>query len=123
MKVALAINRALISLFGVSSGLFKLAGAITRSGAPDAWWETDNGVFAHLGMGPTLVGVFGLLQAAAALLVWPAKTRKAGAGLLAACNLLATAGLFAAGVQPFGVISLVFVAMAVLAARPKPTAS
>lgn len=117
MKWALHANRALICLFALSSGAFKVAGAITRSGAPGAWWETDNGVFAHLGMGPTLVGLFGAVQAVSGALLWPAKTRKAAALALAACNLLATAGLFAAGVQPFGVISLVFVAMALLAAR------
>ncbi|MBL8956384.1 MAG: hypothetical protein JNK82_36760 [Myxococcaceae bacterium] len=118
MKAALLVNRVLITLFGLSSGLFKVAGSITRTGDPAAWWETDNGVFAHLGLGPTLVGLFGLVQAVAAALVWPVKTRKAGAYALAACNLFATAGLFAAGVQPFGVVSLVFVVMAVLAGRP-----
>lgn len=117
MRWALVANRVLISLFGLSSGVFKVAGALTRSGDPAAWWETDNHVFAHLGMGPAAVGLFGAVQAVAAVLVWVRAQRTRGAVLLAACNLLATVGLFAAGVQPFGVISLVFVAMALLAAR------
>lgn len=117
MKWALLANRVLISLFALSSGLFKVAGAITRSGDPAAWWETDNSVFAHLGMGPTGVGLFGIVQAVSGALLWRAKARRGAALALAACNLLATVGLFAAGVQPFGFISLVFVAMALLARR------
>lgn len=98
---ALLVVHVLITLFGVSSGVFKVV-----QGAPDL------AVFAHLGMGPLAVSVFGAVQVAASVASWPAVSRRWGAGALAACNLLATAGLFAAGVQPFGVISLLFVAMA-----------
>lgn len=98
---ALLANHVLITLFGLSSGLFKVA-----QGAPDLE------VFAHLGLGPLAVSVFGAVQAAAAVASWPARSRRWGAGALAACNLLASVGLFAAGVQPFGVVSLLFVVMA-----------
>lgn len=103
MKRALLINHGLMVLFGVSSGLFKVAGG-----------AADLEVFSHLGMGRWAVAVFGALQAVAAVLTVPARTRTPGVVGLTACNLLASAGLFAAGVQPFGVVSLLFVAMAAL---------
>lgn len=101
MRVALTISTVLITVFGVASGVYKIAGG-----------EADLRIFAHLGMGPILVRVFGLLQALASCLVFHRSLGVIAAGVLTACNALATAGLFAAGVQPFGWISLVFVAMA-----------
>lgn len=106
MKVALLINHALIALFGVASGAFKAVGG-----------EADLDVFAHLGMGRVAVGVFGGAQVLAAVATVPAGSRRMGAWLLVACNTLASVGLFAAGVQPFGVISVVFVVMAGLVLR------
>mgnify|MGYP000941499101 CR=1 FL=1 len=109
-------NLALITLFATSSGLFKVIGALTRRGTPDAWWEADNAVFAHLGLSITAVGVFGATQLLAGAAMVPSRSRKVAALAVAACNLFATAGLFAAGIQPFGVVSIVFVVMAVVAA-------
>jgi hypothetical protein len=106
MRIALWINHVLIVLFAVSSGIFKLAG-----GAPDI------AVFSHLGMTPRMVAAFGAVQLAGGISLLFARTCRPGAALVAACSALATAGLFAAGVQPFGVISIVFVAMALLELR------
>jgi len=100
MRVTLTISTVLITIFGVASGVYKIAGG-----------EADLRIFAHLGMGPALVRVFGLLQALASCLVFHRTLGAVAAGVLTACNALASAGLFAAGVQPFGRISLVFVAM------------
>ena len=100
MRVALTISTVLITIFGVASGVYKIAGG-----------EADLRIFAHLGMGPALVRVFGLLQALASCLVFHRTLGAVAAGILTACNALASAGLFAAGVQPFGWISLVFVPM------------
>lgn len=103
MRVVLLINHVLMVGFGVASGSFKaLAG------------QADLEVFAHLGMGRWAIALFGAVQAAAALLTLPSRTRRLGTIGLTGSNLLASAGLFAAGVQPFGVISLLFVAMAAL---------
>ncbi len=98
----LLVNHALISVFGVASGLFKVA-----QGAPDL------SVFSHLGMGPAAVSIFGAIQVLSTLASWPLSTRRWGAVGLALCNALATVGLFAAAVQPFGIVSTVMVLMAI----------
>jgi ABC-type uncharacterized transport system permease subunit len=95
------LNHVLIVLFAVSSGAFKAFG-----GKPDIE------VFAHLGMSATTVSLFGLAQAVGGLGLVFAATVRAAALVVTMCNVLATAGLFAAGVQPFGWISILFVAMA-----------
>jgi hypothetical protein len=101
MKTLQIGNHVLISLFATASGLFKVFGG-----------AADLQVFGHLGMGPLLVGLFGALQAAAGLGLQFNRSARAAAVLLVLCNAVATAGLFAAGVQPFGFISFVFIAMA-----------
>ena len=106
MKTLLWINHVVIVLFAVSSGLFKLFG-----GAPDIE------VFSHLGMSATLVAAFGGVQAAGGLGLVFARTRRPAAVVVTLSNALATAGLFAAGIQPFGVISIAFIAMAALELR------
>ena len=102
MRTLLTISTAFIALFALASGVYKLTGG-----------EADLRIFAHLGMGEGLVRGFGLVQALAGVaLFYRPFGVEAGWGLTA-CNALATAGLFAAGVQPFAWISLVFVAMAI----------
>lgn len=106
MKRALYLSDVgLISLFAVASGVFKVVG-----GKPDLE------VFAHLGMNAAAVAAFGAVQVIAGVLTAVPRTRRPGALALALCNALATAGLFAAGVQPFGAISTLFIAMAALPA-------
>lgn len=106
MKRALLVNHVLISAFGLMSGMYKTFGG-----------EADLKVFAHLGMTPWMVAVFGVVQAAAGGLTWLPQARTPAAVVLALCNTLATVGLFAAGVVPFGVVSILFIAMAVLVTR------
>lgn len=103
MKTLLWINHVLIVLFAVSSGVFKLLG-----GVPDLE------VFSHLGMSAAMVAVFGAVQASGGLALLFARTKVPGAVVVTLSNALATAGLIAAGVQPFGVISILFIAMAAL---------
>jgi hypothetical protein len=91
----------LIVLFAVASGTFKVLGG-----------KADLEVFAHLGMSATTVSLFGLVQAIGGLGLGFAATVRPSSLAVAACNALATAGLFAAGVQPFGWISIAFIAMA-----------
>ncbi len=103
MKKLLLVDHVLIVLFGLQSGIYKIA-----------FGSADVAVFAHLGMSPAVTAVFGGLQALAALLTVPAITRRYGALALAACNAFATVGLFASGHATFGVVSILFVAMALL---------
>jgi hypothetical protein len=120
MKALLWLNHVLIILFAVSSGVFKVLGG-----------QADIEVFSHLGMGATAVAVFGAVQAVGGVgLLFGASARPAAMGVMA-CNALATVGLFAAGVIPFGVVSVLFIAMAAvelrlsragLLARPRPSA-
>jgi hypothetical protein len=112
VKVALLVVHVLIALFGIASGVFKVIGG-----------QADLDVFSHLGMGRAAIAVFGAVQAAAALATIPARSRTAGAVTLAGANLLASVGLFVAGVQPFGVLSLSFVAMALAVLARRPTSA
>lgn len=95
-------NHVLITLFGVSSGLYKVTGG-----------EADLRVFSALGMSAMSIAIFGAVQALAAAGTWPTGLRRVAAWILAACNLLASIGLFAAGTTTFGFVSLLFVASAV----------
>jgi len=101
VRTARWINHVLIVLFAVASGAFKVLGG-----------KADLEIFAHLGMSATTVSLFGLAQAIGGLGLIFAVTARGSALLVAACNALATAGLFAAGVQPFGWFSIAFIAMA-----------
>ena len=107
MKMTLLwINHVCIVLFALSSGVFKLLG-----GKPDLE------VFAHLGMGAAAVATFGAVQMLGGVGLLFARAARPAAAVVVACNALATAGLFAAGIQPFGVISIAFIAMAALELR------
>ncbi len=102
MKTLLTISTGFIAIFGLASGIYKLTGG-----------EADLQIFARLGMGEIQVRAFGLIQALAGCALFYRPLGVVAASVLTACNALATAGLFAARVQPFGWISLVFVAMAI----------
>lgn len=101
MRVIRILNHVLISLFAVSSGLFKVIGG-----------AADIDVFGKMGMTATAVAIFGAVQAAAGLGLQFGRTSRVAAILLVLCNVLATTGLFVAGIVPFGVVSILFVAMA-----------
>lgn len=101
------VDHALIVLFAIASGAYKLA-----------FGEADVEIYGHLGFSAVATAVFGAVQAACGLATIPRRTRVGAALGLAACNLVATGALFAAGIQPFGWISLVFVAMAAAVALP-----
>jgi hypothetical protein len=106
----LLVGRVLIVLFALSSGAYKLA-----------FGPADVEIYAHLGFSPVATAVFGGVQALFGLLCLPARTRSAGAVGLAGCNAVATGALFAAGIQPFGWASLVFVAMALVLLADRPS--
>lgn len=101
MRALQWINHGLMVLFGVSSGIFKLVGG-----------EPDVKMYAALGFSAWATAGVGLVQLGAGACLVPAKTRVPAAFVLAAINALATVVLFVNGVQPFGAISVLFVAMA-----------
>jgi hypothetical protein len=106
VKRVMRINHVLIVLFAVASGVFKL---VPRN--------TDIEIFAHIGMGAAAVAVFGVVQACGGCALVFRRTTRVAALVVAGCNLLATVGLFVAGIQPFAAISLLFVGMALLELR------
>jgi ABC-type glycerol-3-phosphate transport system permease component len=101
MRALVAIVTTLIVVFAVASGGYKMAGG-----------EADVRIFAFLGMSPPVVRLFGLVQLVSGLGVLSRSCGVAAAAVLAACNAVATAGLFSAGEQPFAWISWIFVLMA-----------
>ncbi len=96
-------NLTLISLFGVSSGLYKVF-----------MGQADIEIFSKMGMSPTIIAVYGAIQFLAAIGLWIRRVRMPSVFTLAICNGIATAGLFVAGVGAFAPISIVFVVMAIL---------
>lgn len=104
------INRGLLILLGVATGAVKLAQM------PD-----EMRIFLAAGFGTTLILTFGVVQILGALLAIPNQTQRIGAGILAASFVIATGVLFANGMVPFGVFSLLFIAMAAwVALKPRP---
>lgn len=102
---ALAVDAVLIGLFGLSSGIYKATGG-----------AADIVLYGVAGVGPGAMAAIGVAQALAGLgLIVGLRVERALAPsslALAAINLFASYVLFRNGVQPFAVISLLFVAMA-----------
>lgn len=106
MRVAQWINHVLMIVFGVSSGIFKLVGG-----------EPDVKMYAALGFSALATAIVGAAQLAAGAALIPGRTRVPAAIALTVINALASVVLFVNGVQPFGVISILFVAMAAAETR------
>ena len=104
------VNHVLIVAFALSSGVFKLARG-----------DADVKLYGAVGIGIAAMVAIGVAQALGGVALIFARTRTAGVVAVAAVNLLASGTLFANHVQPFGAISLLFVAMAALelAFRPR----
>jgi hypothetical protein len=104
MKTIIKINNILLILLGLATGLVKVFGL-----------EADVEIFANMGFSYTATVIFGAVQAIAASLVIFPQTRRYGAVILGLSFVIATAGLFISGLIPFGIFSLLFIAMAVIA--------
>lgn len=104
MKYLAIANHALVTLLGLATGLVKIFGL-----------EADVEIFANLGFSYTATVIFGVIQTVAALMLLAPQTIKWGAIILGISFVIATAGLFVSGMIPFGVVSLLFIAMAALA--------
>ncbi|MGH1343735.1 MAG: DoxX family protein [Nannocystales bacterium] len=103
-------NRILLTALSVMTGAVKLA-----------QMEEEMALFRTIGFSDGITMGFGALQLAGGLLLLRARTTKAGAWLMAPTFLFATGVLFANAMVPFGVASVLFIAMAVFHAMRWPT--
>jgi len=103
VKALLWINRILLTGLSIMTGAVKLA-------RMDAEME----IFRNIGFPDALTIVFGVVQLVGGLLLLPGKTTKLGAWIMVPTFIFATGVLFANGMIPFGVSSLLFIAMALL---------
>ncbi len=106
MRYLISANHGLLFLLGLSTGLVKVFGL-----------EADIEIFANLGFSYTATVIFGIIQAVAALLLLSPQTIRWGATTLGVTFVIATIGLFVSGMIPFGLVSLLFIVMTVIAAR------
>lgn len=101
MKVFFRIIWILTILLSVSTGLFKLMQQ-----------KADIKLFEALGMDATATTILGAIQLIGGLLLIPVKSRKLGAYILIPTFILASAAVFANNMIPFGIVSLLFIVMA-----------
>jgi len=102
-------NRVLLTALSTMTGVVKLA-----------QMEDEMALFRTLGFSDAVTMGFGALQLAGGLLLLPARTTRTGAWIMAPTFLFATGVLFANAMIPFGVVSVLFVAMAVFHAMRWP---
>ncbi len=107
MKKVLTANLVLIVVFAIATGVTKLV--------PN---NPDLALFANIGLGRVAVACFGIVQLSAGLGMLFDRSRRPGALVLALCNAIATSALLASHVVVFGVVSILFVAMALLTLHP-----
>ena len=109
MRVLVIVNRVLLTVLGVATGAVKLA-----------HMAEEMKIFQAAGFPDGLTVPFGVVQIVGALLLISNRTIKVGASILAVTFVVATGVLFVNGMVPFGVFSLLFIAMAALAWSKAP---
>jgi len=106
MKRALLLtNRVLLTLLGMMTGAVKLG-----------QMAEEMALFANAGFSTAATMGFGFVQLAAAIALLHVRSARAGAITLLLTFVIATGVLFINAMIPFGLVSLVFIAMAALAA-------
>ena len=103
MKALLWINRILLTGLSIMTGVVKLV-------RMDAEME----IFRNIGFSDPLTIAFGVVQLIGGLLLLPSKTTRLGAWIMVPTFVFATGVLLANGMIPFGISSVLFIAMAVL---------
>lgn len=103
MKTLLTVNWILTTLLSISTGVFKLLQQ-----------EADIQLFEKIGFNTTATTILGAIQLIGGLLLIPAKTRKLGAYIMIPSFVLASVAVFANGMMGFGIVSILFIAMAYL---------
>ncbi|MEM7128671.1 MAG: hypothetical protein AAF702_20220 [Chloroflexota bacterium] len=106
MKYLAIVNHILVILLGLATGLVKVFGL-----------EADVEIFANLGFSYGATVAFGVVQAVAALMMAVPQTLQFGAIILAISFVIATIGLFVSGMFTFGIVSVLFIGMALFAYR------
>lgn len=101
MKVILKVVLVLLIMLSISTGLVKLARM-----------DEEMILFRNAGWSDVLIVLFGVVQLIGGLLLLPAKTRKNGALLMTFTYLIATIVVFMNEMWTFGVVSILFIAMA-----------
>lgn len=102
MKTLLWINRVLLTLLSLNTAIVKLL-----------QMEFEMVIFRNAGLPDVATIAFGVVQLAGGLLLIWNKTTKLGAWVMVPTFVFATGVLFVNAMIPFGVFSLLFVAMAV----------
>ena len=110
--VGLWINRILLTALSIMTGVVKLV-------KMDAEME----IFRNIGMSDGATIGFGVLQLLGGLLLIPPKTTRLGAWIMLPTFCFATYVVFANSMIPFGISSLLFIAMALLHATRWPAAA
>jgi hypothetical protein len=101
MKTALRINWMLTILLSISTGVFKLLQQ-----------EADIALFQVIGFNELMITALGFVQLVGGILLIPAKTRKWGAYVMIPTFIIASIAVFANSLMVFGMVSLLFIAMA-----------
>ena len=101
MKWALWINRVLLTLLSISTGAVKLSRM-----------DEEMVLYRGAGFADEATLAFGALQLGLGLLLLPARTTQLAAWGMAVTFVIATAVVFINGMVPFGIASLLFIAMA-----------
>jgi hypothetical protein len=104
MSWALLINRVLLTLLSVSTGVVKLV-----------QMEEEMVIFRGAGLPDQATIALGVVQVVGGLLLIANPTHRVGAAIMIPTFMLATAVLFVNGLVPFGMVSLLFPASAALA--------
>lgn len=104
MNIVKRVNLPLLVLLSVSTGIVKIMGL-----------EADVKIFENIGFSYLATVFFGIVQLAGGVLLVFDKTRKLAAIIMAVTFAIASTGVFVSGMIPFGVISLLFIAMSYLA--------
>ena len=103
MKWLLWINRVLLTLLSISTGAVKLA-----------QMDAEMVIFRNIGFPDVATILFGVVQLVGGLLLIPNKTTRLGAWVMLPTFAFATLVLFVNRMIPFGVSSILFIAMAAL---------
>lgn len=103
MTKLLWTNRVLLTLLSIMTAVVKLVRM-----------EEEMVIFRNVGLSDGMIVVFGVAQLVGGLLLLAPNTTKLGAWLMLPTFVFATGVLFANHMVPFGVFSLLFIAMAAL---------
>lgn len=104
MNAVKKVNLVLLVLLSLSTGVVKIIGL-----------EADVKIFASMGFSYAATVFFGVIQTIGGILLIFPKMRRAGAVIMVITFCIATAGVFISGMTGFGIFSILFICMALMA--------